>query len=174
MAGLAQRPRDALDIVEPIQALVFLPWAVPAFLSGLDWAWLFNPVVGPLPHWLFAAGVLATQQDKIAGHSVPSQVSQQLGLGRLALGVRVAFLALFAGVLAATLWRTWRGARWLDSYGWTTLALLAGTAWLLPWYGLWALLPASLSSSRRLRIATVVACGYLVAMRLAIKHPLAA
>ena len=26
------------------QALVFLPWAVPAFLSGLDWAWLFNPV----------------------------------------------------------------------------------------------------------------------------------
>jgi multiple sugar transport system permease protein len=43
-----------------VQALVFLPWAVPAFLSGLDWAWLFNPVVGPLPHWLFAAGILAT------------------------------------------------------------------------------------------------------------------
>jgi multiple sugar transport system permease protein len=43
-----------------VQALVFLPWAVPAFLSGLDWAWLFNPVVGPLPHWLFGAGILAT------------------------------------------------------------------------------------------------------------------
>lgn len=37
-----------------VQALVFLPWAVPTFLVGLDWAWLFNPVVGPLPHWLFA------------------------------------------------------------------------------------------------------------------------
>jgi hypothetical protein len=126
------------------------------------------------PHLFAAAGVLVTQQDKIAGHSLPSQVSQQLGLGRLALGVRVAFLLLFGGVLAATLWRTWHGAPWLDSYGWTTLALLAGTAWLLPWYGLWALLPASLSSSRRLRFATVIACGYLVAMRLAIKHPLAA
>jgi len=37
-----------------IQALVFLPWAVPTFLVGLDWAWLFNPEVGPLPHWLLA------------------------------------------------------------------------------------------------------------------------
>jgi multiple sugar transport system permease protein len=26
-----------------VQALVFLPWAVPSFLSGLTWAWLFNP-----------------------------------------------------------------------------------------------------------------------------------
>lgn len=41
-----------------VQALVFLPWAVPAFLSGLNWAWMFNPVVGPLPHWLHALGVL--------------------------------------------------------------------------------------------------------------------
>ncbi|MDR3514428.1 MAG: sugar ABC transporter permease [Azospirillaceae bacterium] len=41
------------------QALVFLPWAVPSFLSGLDWAWLFNPVVGPLPHWLHALGVMS-------------------------------------------------------------------------------------------------------------------
>jgi multiple sugar transport system permease protein len=40
------------------QALVFLPWAVPTFLTGLDWAWLFNPVVGPLPHWLFALGLM--------------------------------------------------------------------------------------------------------------------
>ena len=42
-----------------VQALVFLPWAVPAFLSGLTWAWLFNPIVGPLPHWLFALGLKA-------------------------------------------------------------------------------------------------------------------
>ncbi|MGZ2475269.1 carbohydrate ABC transporter permease [Sinorhizobium medicae] len=41
------------------QALVFLPWAVPSFLAGLNWAWLFNPVVGPLPHWLFAMGTMS-------------------------------------------------------------------------------------------------------------------
>ncbi len=42
-----------------VQALVFLPWAVPSFLGGLTWAWLFNPVIGPLPHWLHAIGILS-------------------------------------------------------------------------------------------------------------------
>jgi multiple sugar transport system permease protein len=42
-----------------VQALVFLPWAVPNFLSGLNWAWLFNPVVGPVPHWLYALGLMS-------------------------------------------------------------------------------------------------------------------
>jgi multiple sugar transport system permease protein len=42
-----------------VQALVFLPWAVPTFLSGLVWAWLFNPVVGPLPYWLADLGILS-------------------------------------------------------------------------------------------------------------------
>ena len=41
-----------------VQALVFLPWAVPTFLSALTWAWLFNPVIGPLPHWMAALGIL--------------------------------------------------------------------------------------------------------------------
>jgi multiple sugar transport system permease protein len=39
--------------------LALLPWAVPTFLTGLTWAWLFNPVIGPLPHWLAALGILA-------------------------------------------------------------------------------------------------------------------
>lgn len=42
-----------------VQSLVFLPWAVPTFLSALTWAWLFNPLIGPLPHWLAAIGVLS-------------------------------------------------------------------------------------------------------------------
>ena len=46
-----------------VQALVFLPWAVPTFLSGLNWAWLFNPVVGPLPHWMAALGILSSPEN---------------------------------------------------------------------------------------------------------------
>jgi hypothetical protein len=126
------------------------------------------------PHLFGLAGALLTQQREVAGHSVPAEVSQLLGLGQLALSVRIAFLALFGCVLGLTLWRAARGADWLDSYGWTTLALLAATAWLVPWYGLWALLPASLSSSRRLRLVTVLACAYLVATHLAVQHPLSA
>lgn len=41
-----------------VQAVVFLPWAVPAFLAALTWAWLLNPVIGPLPHWGAALGLM--------------------------------------------------------------------------------------------------------------------
>lgn len=41
-----------------IQALVFLPWAVPTFLSGLNWAWLLNPVIGPVSYWLAGLGLI--------------------------------------------------------------------------------------------------------------------
>jgi multiple sugar transport system permease protein len=40
-----------------VQGLVFLPWAVPIFLTGLTWAWLFNPLIGPLPHIFHAIGL---------------------------------------------------------------------------------------------------------------------
>jgi len=45
------------------QALCFLPWAVPSFLSGLNWAWMFNPVVGPIPHWLYALGLMSAPDN---------------------------------------------------------------------------------------------------------------
>jgi alpha-1,6-mannosyltransferase len=128
----------------------------------------FGPSLSPL------GAALATQQGLVAGHSLPSQVSKLLGLGELALGVRVAFLLFAAVAFVALLRRCLRGAPWLDCYGWSTLALLAATAWLWPWYGLWALLPASLSSSRWLRAATLLATAYLIAIRVAIHHPLSA
>src|SRR3954468_18405489 len=55
LALLLDKPFPGRGIV---QALVFLPWAVPSFLLGLNWAWLFNPVVGPLPYWLTDLGIM--------------------------------------------------------------------------------------------------------------------
>jgi len=49
-----------------VQALVFLPWAVPTFLVGLDWAWLFNPAVGPLPGWLFTLKIAHDTNNLLA------------------------------------------------------------------------------------------------------------
>ncbi len=49
-----------------VQALVFLPWAVPTFLAGLNWAWLFNPVIGPLPHWMTSLGILSAPNNILA------------------------------------------------------------------------------------------------------------
>jgi multiple sugar transport system permease protein len=56
LAMLLNRPFAGRRLV---QAVVFVPWAVPTFLSGLTFAWLLNPVVGPLPHWLAALGLLS-------------------------------------------------------------------------------------------------------------------
>jgi multiple sugar transport system permease protein len=56
LALLLNRPFHGRKLV---QGLVFLPWAVPIFLTGLTWSWLFNPLIGPLPHWFHAIGVQA-------------------------------------------------------------------------------------------------------------------
>ena len=120
---------------------------------------------------------LVTEQREVAKHSVPAEVSMLLGVGRVAgsgsathyllpESIRLVFIALFAAATLATLWRAWRGAWWLDCYAWATLALLACSAWLLPWYGMWALLPASLSASRRVQGATLVASAYCMAIKI--------
>ncbi|MCP4381458.1 MAG: sugar ABC transporter permease [Hyphomicrobiales bacterium] len=57
--GLALLLNDKFRGKGFVQSLVFLPWAVPAFLVALTWAWLLNPVIGPISHWLFAAGLLS-------------------------------------------------------------------------------------------------------------------
>jgi multiple sugar transport system permease protein len=56
LALLLNRPFHGRKLV---QGLVFLPWAVPIFLTGLTWSWLFNPMIGPLPHWFHAIGLQA-------------------------------------------------------------------------------------------------------------------
>ncbi len=60
LALLLNRPCPGRGL---IQSLVFLPWAVPSFMSGLNWAWLFNPVVGPIPHWLYGLGLTAAPDN---------------------------------------------------------------------------------------------------------------
>lgn len=53
-----------------------------------------------------------------------------------------------------------RRPSWISGAGWATLALLACTAWLMPWYIVWALPLAALSTSRQLRRAMVVFMAY--------------
>jgi alpha-1,6-mannosyltransferase len=115
---------------------------------------------------------LRGQQQLVATHSVPAEISSWLGLGAPDPALRTAFVAAFAVAAAYSLWRTWRGADWLTAGGWATFALLISTAWLLPWYGVWLLLPAALSTDRRLRIAALALTVYLVATRLPLAGPL--
>lgn len=67
LALLLDRPFAGRGLV---QALVFLPWAVPTFLAGLNWAWLFNPVIGILPHWMAALGLIDEPSNILADPSI--------------------------------------------------------------------------------------------------------
>jgi alpha-1,6-mannosyltransferase len=106
------------------------------------------------------------QQNLVATASLPNQVGKWLGFGGITGGIRAIALALFVVVLAALLLRTWRGRMgWIAAGGWATVAMLATSAWLMPWYVTWVLPLAALGRDRRLMAATLALCAYLVVMR---------
>ena len=102
----------------------------------------------------------------VATHSVPNQLSLLLTGAGLTQSGRMLAMALSAIAIAVALWRAWRGADWITCAGWATLALLLGTAWLLPWYVTWLTPLAALGTSRRLRVATVLLIAYMCATRI--------
>lgn len=116
-----------------------------------------------------AAGFLTTlpgAHGGVATHSVPNQIALALGASGLSPAGRTVASAFTVVACAAALWRAWRGADWVTCAGWATLAVLLGTAWLLPWYVTWLTPLAALGTSRRLRIAAVLFVGYMAATRI--------
>lgn len=129
-------------------------------------------VVGFGAQALGFVGALNEQQQLIATHSVPAETARWLGMSATPGWWREVFVGAFAAVTALALWRTARGADWRAMAGWTTLALLLSTAWLLPWYAIWVLPLAALADSRRLRGATLVFCAYAILIHLPLADPL--
>lgn len=115
---------------------------------------------------------IAEEQQQIAVHSIPSETARLLSMHGTPGWWRYLFLAGFAVVALICLWRTARGWDWRTAAGWSTLALVVSTAWLLPWYAVWALPLAAVSPSRRLRVAVLIFCAYAVAIRLPLAEPL--
>jgi hypothetical protein len=46
--------------------------------------------------------------------------------------------------------------------GWATLALLVASAWLVPWYAIWLMPLAALGADRRLLVASIAFCAYMM------------
>ncbi len=61
--GLALLLNSGFKGIKFIQPIVFIPWAVPSFLIGLMWIWMFNPVTGPLPYLFEAIGIMDTPEN---------------------------------------------------------------------------------------------------------------
>jgi hypothetical protein len=68
-------------------------------------------------------------------------------------GSKVLLVLVVGGLLVTGVWRG--RPDWLTGAGWATLALLACTSWLMPWYIVWALPLVALSTSRWLRRVTL-------------------
>jgi alpha-1,6-mannosyltransferase len=117
-------------------------------------------------HTLGFLGAVGEQQQLVAVHSIPDETARLLALSGTPRWWRDVFVVGFAIAFAFALWRTARGGDWRVAAGWTTLALLVSTAWLLPWYAIWTLPLAAVCRDRRLRAATLVFCAYAVLIHL--------
>ncbi|HEY1456898.1 MAG TPA: hypothetical protein VGF15_00140 [Solirubrobacteraceae bacterium] len=123
-------------------------------------------LVGFGSHALGFIGAISDQQQMVATHSIPAETARLLGLAGTPIWWRHVFLGLFLVVLGYALWRTARGADWRAAAGWSTLALVCCTAWLLPWYAIWVLPLTALSRDRRLYVATLLFCAYAMLIHL--------
>ena len=129
-------------------------------------------LIGFGSHALGFIDAVGEQQQLVAVHSIPAETARLVGLQGTPSWWRHCFLAAFALVLAYALWRTAHGADWRVAAGWSTLALLLSTAWLLPWYAIWPLPLAAVGGDRRLRTATLVVCAYAILIHLPLAGPL--
>ena len=117
---------------------------------------------------LDALGVLSSNQDRTSSWSFPYKTAELLGAllpgDRLDYrgATRAVYALAFGGVLLWLLLRTWRGASPIAMAGWATLAILVASAWLVPWYILWLLPLAALAADRRLTLATVALCAWML------------
>ena len=115
------------------------------------------------PHLLIG---LEQQRDVESLRSVPGLYAKELfgAHGPTSAMLTVGGVGMVLAV-AGLLWHTWRGGFWIDAAGWTTLCLLLVLTWLMPWYMIWLLPLAALSTSRRLRTATFALSLLTILMR---------
>jgi len=109
-------------------------------------------------HWLGAIGLAGENQGRTTHMSIPVTAARITGLDPTA--VRAAALGAYAVLLAYLLIRTWRGHDWVRNAAWASFGLLLATAWLLPWYLIWALPLVALSRDRPLQLLTLTLTAF--------------
>jgi hypothetical protein len=131
-----------------------------AALAAIAVALIGLAVVGT--HALDALSLIGDNQDRTSRFAIPHKIAQVVGGSDV---VRAAFAVAAAGVCLWLLARVWSARMHaLDAIGWATFAVLIASAWLVPWYILWLLPFAALSRDRRLQLATLVLCAWMLAI----------
>ncbi|HWX45816.1 MAG TPA: hypothetical protein VNY52_10905 [Solirubrobacteraceae bacterium] len=144
LAGMARAPRRLVQVMMgmAVTGIVLGAGSVAAF--GLH-----------LPD-------LGTQGRLVIPMGLPNVLGLVLGQGgetttmQMLLSIVLVVAVLGCGAMA------WRRRDALSASGWATIALLVTLSWVLPWYVLWVLPMAALSSSRALRTTALVLGAYLI------------
>ena len=105
---------------------------------------------------------LSTQSRLVTNVSVPNLLGLALGSGGETGTLRSVLGGVLAGTVLLCCVQAWRRRESVTASGWASVALLVTLSWVLPWYVLWVLPLAALSSSRRLRTAALVLGVYLI------------
>jgi hypothetical protein len=74
--------------------------------------------------------------------------------------VRAVAIVLFAALVLWWLWRVARGKDWIRGAGWAALGLLLATAYVTPWYIVWALPLVAVSRDRLLIVLTLAMSAF--------------
>lgn len=121
-------------------------------------------VVGALSLLAFGLHIpdLSTQSRLVTSESIPNLIGLAIGAGGESEGLHSVMTAALALSLAACCLLAWRRRDMITASGWASVALLLTLSWVLPWYVLWALPLAALSTSRRLRTAVLLVGVYLI------------
>jgi alpha-1,6-mannosyltransferase len=146
LLGTHRRSRFLLAGVAPAALLTFV-----AYLA-FDW------------NWLRAFALAGENQGRTSHMSIPITTARLIGLDPDA--TRLAFGVLYAALVAYLLTWTARGGDWLRASAWAMTGLLIATAWLLPWYLIWALPQAALSRDRSLQLLVLGLTAYQLGARI--------
>jgi hypothetical protein len=99
--------------------------------------------------------------------SVPNILGLALGKGGETGSLHLMLSLVLVGSVLLCCGQAWRQHlpifdRSVTASGWASVALLVTLSWVLPWYVLWVLPLAALSSSRRLRVVALALGVYLI------------
>jgi hypothetical protein len=105
---------------------------------------------------------LSTQSRLVTNVSVPNLIGLALGSGGETESLHLILSAALGVSVLLCCAQAWRRRDPITACGWASVALLVTLSWVLPWYVLWVLPLAALSSSRRLRAAALALGVYLI------------
>jgi len=105
---------------------------------------------------------LSTQSRLVTNVSVPNLIGLALGSGGETESLHLILSAALGVSVLLCCAQAWRRRDPITACGWASVALLVTLSWVLPWYVLWVLPLAALSSSRRLRGAALALGVYLI------------